>query len=215
MTFTDLAGMKLGCRGAPLAPIVRRVGATPPLDSYGSNPDTKWVEGQNTIYPDCVPTAYLNGIQAAKAVTGDLSPIANTMATQIYKIFDPTLTLGMNPEDMYAWGLENTVAGWKLKSWNRVDHADEFAIRSNIKAFYGVAFSLALSLANQNQRLLLPGATAADQPGTWGNHSEWSRAFSGEVTEGISWGLPFYLSRSYLSAPGYLLAAYALEFEKE
>jgi hypothetical protein len=207
-----LGAMKLGCHSKKLAaPITPHIGAgAPPPGSYPRLTAVQRVMGQNNTYPDCVPTAYLNAIKTwAGRTTGNYSYVSDDTPLEIYKIFDPSLTTGMNPEDLYAWGTSNAVLGWKLKSWHRVNPQDMTAVRETVEAYGGISVIVELSVEQQNQKVWQPVGT----PGSWGGHNEFTDSWSGAYFEGTSWGEPMYASEEYMLAPTFTVGAYALEFE--
>ena len=208
----QLSGMRLGCESSKLYSVPKGLlGAEPPINSWGRLLGVQRVKGQNDIYPDCVPTGYCNQIQLAKAESGDFSLIDDGVPLSIYKVFDPTLTKGMCPEDLYAWGMSTAVDGWKLKTWQRLDHTNEQDLRLTIKRLGSIGLIVELGLAQQNQIVWTPGT--GDTPGSWGGHYVCADSCSGAISDGTSWGQPAYIDREYFQTPGYVVGAYALEFE--
>lgn len=206
--------MRLGCKNNLTAPIVRGVGAIEQIDSYSRIVGTQRVKGQNDIYPDCVPTAYCNGIANVDARSGGKLVIPETVPLEVYKTFDPTLTTGMNPEDLFAWGMKNDLSGYRLQGWSRVDHNDELAVRGTIKRRGFVFVVIGLSLDQQNQIVCMPTTGPNGVPGTWGWHAECSDGCDGSITSGTSWGASFYMDRMFFTTPGYVVGTYELNFYK-
>lgn len=210
----DFSSVQLGSRSRFAAPIEKLAGAEEPIESFSRVVGTQRVSGQNNIYATCVPTMYFNAIQTVKGRAGDMSLLPDDGPVHILKIFDPTLTLGMDPEDLFAWAEKNTVHGYRVKSWRRIDHANEQTIRGVIRANGFVPLTVNLATAQQTQKVWSATAGAAGKPGSWGEHAELSDGCSGPLTNGTSWGAPAYIDRSYFTTPGYVLAAYALDIVK-
>jgi hypothetical protein len=209
----QLARMKLGAVHVDGTAIQQRSPEIYPYGSYSRVSKTPRVMGHNDVNPDCVSTAYCNAIVTAMWRHGLGGTINDDVPLSIYKIFDPTLTTGMNPEDMWAWGMKNPVQGWQLKSWARINHNDEKAVRATVEARGFVPLTIALSVAQQNQRLWMPEPGPNGTPGGWGYHCAGIDGFSGPDSTGTSWGEEIGVGRAYFYSPGYVLAAYDLELQ--
>lgn len=213
----QLAAMKLGCRwhGAPAAP-GRRVATIVPPVAYSRILGTPRVAGHNDLVGDCVETAACNAVQTEMAKAGMSRPqIANDLAVTLYSRItgytarDPASDQGTDPDALFAWWRQNSIAGYGLRQIVPVDPKFEADIRHVISRAGGIFLVLALGLAQQNQLVW----TAAGTPGSWGYHAVWADSYDGALTFATSWGEAKPIDRGFFVA-GFVAAAYALDIVK-
>ena len=206
---STLATMRLGIHPAWVPPKPRPfVGSPVYPPAYGRIAAPR-IAGDNQTLSDCFPTAACNAVIDIAARWGKTTTITDSDAVAAYKGMagydgTPATDLGTIPETGFAWWQRNTIGGWILAEATPIDPADEGEVRHAISCG-PVIFCQALSIENQNQRVL----TAVGTGGSWGNHATAMDEFDGAITEGTSWGAQFYLDRSFTSSR--VMAVYALD----
>ena len=213
----QLAAMKLGCRwqGAPAVTAERAATSLPPV-AYSRIIGTPRVAGHNEQVGDCVETAACNAVQTVMADRGLSAPqisngLAVTLYSQItgYTALDPASDRGTDPNELFAWWRQNTIAGYGLKQAVAIDPKSEPEMRHVISAAGGIFLVLALGLAQQNQLVWSDAGT----PGSWGYHAVWADDYDGALTSCTSWGEAKVMDRGFFAA-GFVVGAYALDLAK-
>lgn len=213
----QLAAMKLGCRwrGSPAVTVERVATRLPPV-AYSRIIGTPRVAGYNELVGDCVETAACNAVQTAMAGRGLSGPqISNnlvvTLYTQItgYTALNPASDRGTDPNEMFAWWRQNTIAGYRLQQAIAVDPKSEPDMRHVISTSGGIFLVLALGLAQQNQLVW----TDAGTPGSWGYHAVWADDYGGALTSCTSWGEAKVMDRGFFAA-GFVVGAHALDLAR-
>jgi hypothetical protein len=188
-----------------------------PRGAYSRILGTPRVAGHNDLVGDCVETAACNAVQTEMARAGISRPqIANDLAVTLYSQItgytasNPVSDQGTDPDALFAWWRQNSIAGYRLRQVVPVDPKFEAEIRDVVSRAGGIFLILALGLAQQNQLVW----TAAGAPGSWGYHAVWADSFDGALTFATSWGEAKPIDRSFFVA-GFVVAAYALDIAKE
>lgn len=170
---------------------------------------THRVLGFNNKIGTCVQDMILNAIQTHLSLNGIMSPIPDELAVQIYRAVtgydpnDPSTDRGTDPDEMFAWWLENPIAGFKLKAPPRLlNPKDQFGIHASIARSKWVGLILNLSLTQQNQITW----TGEGDPGSWGKHAVLADQNDGP-TGSSCWGAEKWIANSFY-ARGFVLAAY-------
>lgn len=208
---SQLAAMKLGRKPSTARTPVQKFGVSgPSFDAYSRIMSLPRLDGENTIYSDCVETAAGNcSITKLGRESRGTAAVTDQVVLGVYSDITgfPKTDDGTIPEDMWEWWKKNAIGGVILEDYATIDPTDEGSIRNAIARNGCVSASIALSLENQNQRVLKPDGTS----GSWGLHEVCLDGFDGAITSGTSWGQPFYLDRSYFSTKGFVEIVYNLD----
>lgn len=160
-----------------------------------------------------MPTGCCQTVINAEADEGRFITLPDSVALDAYAAvtgFDPATGAndnGTDPLEMFAWWQANAIQGWKLKKAHAIDPQDEAAFRRAVVDFPGVGVVMALSVEEQNQRVIEP----TGQAGSWGSHFVTFDSFDGALNEGTSWGEVFFADRPFFAAASFVLAAWALD----
>lgn len=170
---------------------------------------TNRVLGFNNKIGTCMQDLCLNAVQTELSLKGIMSPIPDQLAVQIYQAVtgynpaDPSSDRGTDPDEMFAWWLENEIAGYKLKAPPRLlNPKDQFGVHAGIARSKFVGLIVNLSLNQQNQITW----TGEGDPGSWGRHAVLADQNDGP-TGSTSWGAEKWIANSFY-AKGFVLAAY-------
>lgn len=174
-----------------------------PPNAIGRMQNAQRIEGFNDEIGDCLPTGVVNGVIDFLVRQGvPMSVVPNSLARDLYiaaagyVLGDPSTDNGTDPDQFWAWWMQNPILGRKLKGPPAlIDPRNDYAVKGALEDEGWLGLVLDLTVEQQNQ--IIWSATPTAPP--WGFHYVNCDGYAGPYTA-TSWGLEKQIEETFFDS---------------